>query len=162
MKLYLKELLTNGVVEYTNNGQSIQSTPLGQAMARNFIKFKSLKELLKSSFTQTTETSHLLKLVCQSPELLSQINFKSGDKILLQKVAASDKLMLPIPGKINWDAWKKPFLFIQLALQSELAEFEAKLTPSQRSDQQSCIDNAIRLIRCKTPFLLVLDLYHDL
>lgn len=68
---------------------------------------------------------------------------------MLQKVAASSVLNFPLAGKVDWDAWKKPFLLIQVALQSELAEFEAKLTPSQRSDQQTCINSASRLIKCK-------------
>lgn len=148
MKLYLKELSANGVIEYTNHKQ-IQSTPLGQAMARNFIKFKSLKELLKANFTEITEISDILKLISQNSEITNQISFKSGDKILLQKIASNSELIYPIPGKLNWDVWKKPFLLIQVALQSELAEFEAKLTPLQRSDQQSCIENAARLIKCK-------------
>lgn len=148
MRLYLKELQSNGVIEYSDSfsNRNISSTPIGNAMAHNFIKFKGLKDLIKNSYNQLTEIPDLLRLLSQNSELSAQI--RGGDKVLLHKIASSSKLIFPLTGKVDWEAWKKPFLFIQLALQSELAEFEAKLTPIQRSDQQSNIDQSCRLLKC--------------
>ena len=148
MNLYLEELVNCGVIEHNN--QRIISSQLGQAMAHNFIKFKTLKHFLKNNFTQISDIPDLLRLLSQSPDLLSQIPFRGTDKALLSKISACPRLIYPLSSKVDWETWKKPFLFAQIALQSELTEFESKLTPTQRSDQQSIMDHFCRLLKCKT------------
>lgn len=146
MNLYLDELLTCGVIE--RKEEEIISTSLGQAMARHFIKLKTLKHLLKSNFTGLSEIADLLRLLSKSPDILNQIPFHGTDKALLHKISTCPRLIYPLPGKMNWEIWKKPFFLVQIALQSELVEFESKLTPSQRSDQQLIIDYFCRLLKC--------------
>ena len=149
MKLYLNELKTAGVINLDSSDQ-INVTLLGKAISHHHIKFKSLKDLLRSSFTKTTEISDLLRLVSQNSGVLTQTDFRSGDKVLLHKIASDPRLNFTLgAGKIGWEAWKKPFIFIQIALQTELAEYEGKLTPTQRSDQQHYLDQACRLLKCK-------------
>lgn len=147
MDLYLKELACCGIIDYKS--QDISSTLLGQAMARNFIKLKSLKELQKIGLTKINEISDLLKVLSQNSEILSQIDFKSGDKVLLHKVTSDPRLIFPLNGKSNWESWRKPFVFIQIALQSELAEYDSKLTPIQRTDLETILDQSCRLLKCK-------------
>ena len=148
LKFYLDELRDNGIIKI-NSENEISCTPLGNLMAKHFIKLSGLKDLRKGNLLKITETSDLLKLLSKNSELLDQINFKSGDKVLLHKIANHPQLIFPIAGKVDWEAWRKPFLLIQITLQAELAEFEAKLTPSQRSDQQLCLDHSCRLLKCK-------------
>lgn len=117
-------------------------------MARNFIKFKSVKDLSKSTLKNVVEMSDLLRVICQCTEAVNEI--RSGDKTLLHKIASDPRLAFPIAGKSNyWESWKKRFLLIQISLQSELVEFEEKLTPIQRSDQQSILESSIRVVKCK-------------
>lgn len=146
MNLYLDELVTCGIIQRIE--EKIISTSLGQAMAHHFIKLKTLKHLLKSNFTGLSEIADLLRLLSQSPDLITQIPFRGNDKALLHKISTCPRLIYPLPGKVDWETWKKPFLLVQIALQSELVEFESKLTPSQRSDQQLCIDYFCRLLKC--------------
>lgn len=146
MKLYLKELVACRVIEH--NSEEIISTPLGQAMARHFIKLKTLKHLIKQNFTKLSEIADILRLLSQSPDLLSQIPFRGTDKSLLHKISTNPRLIYPLTSKVDWETWKKPYCFIQIALQSELAEFESKLSPSQRSDQETCIEHSCRLLKC--------------
>ena len=123
-------------------------TSLGNLMAKHFIKLKGFKDLQNEKFLKASETSNLLKLLSKNSEVLGQMNFKSGDKVLLNKIASHPQLIFPIDGKVDWEVWKKPFLLVQVALQMELSEFEAKLTPSQRSDQQSSLEHFCRLLKC--------------
>lgn len=115
-------------------------------MAKYFIKLKGLKDLQAGNFLKLTETSDLLKLLSRNSE--SQVTFKTGDKVLLSKISSHPQLIFPVGGKVDWEGWKKPFLLVQVALQMELAEFEAKLTPNQRSDRQSYLDHFCRLLKC--------------
>lgn len=146
---YLNELVNCGVIR-VNNENGISCTSLGNSMAKHFIKLKGLKDLQSGNFLKLTETSDLLKLLSKNSE--SQANFKSGDKVLLSKIARHPQLIIPVGGKVDWEGWKKPFLLVQVALQMELSEFDAKLTPSQRSDQQSYLDHFCRLLKCKKDF----------
>lgn len=146
MNLYLKELESCGVIDY--NGDEIIPTQLGQAMSRHLIQLKVLKHLINSNFTEIMEISDLLRLLSQSPDLLTQISFHGADKALLHKISTCPRLIYPLKGKVDWETWKKPFLFVQIALQSELVEFESKLSPSQRSDQQTSIEHFCRLLKC--------------
>ena len=154
MELYLNDLKITGTIDLEDE-EIIKSTPLGQSLARYFIKIKSLKDLLKNSYTDKTEIFDLLHLLTQNSELLSKIDFRVGDKVLMTKIASDPRLNFPLPGKEKgtgkgaWESWKKPFLLIQVALQSELTEFEGKLTPIQRSDQQFFLDQSCRLLKCK-------------
>ena len=141
----MNELKKLGIIDY--DGDVIRSTQLGQAMARNYIKFKRIKEILNNPLSNNAEISNLLRLISQSPE--SVLEIRGGDKALLSKIASNPRLTFPIPGKSNyWEPWKKSFLLMQIALQCELAEFEGKLTPIQRSDQHSIIENSIRVLKC--------------
>jgi ATP-dependent DNA helicase HFM1/MER3 len=144
--LYLNELAQSGIIEYDRS--DIRITKLGHAMARNFIKFKSVKDLSKSTLKNVVEISDLLRVICQCTEAVNEI--RSGDKTLLHKIASDPRLAFPIAGKSNyWESWKKHFLLIQISLQSELVEFEEKLTPIQRSDQHSILESSIRVVKCK-------------
>lgn len=147
MNLFLDELVSCGVIE--RRGEEIISTAIGQAMAHHFIKLKTLKHLIKSNFTNINEIADILHLMSQSPDLLSQIPFRGTDKALLHKISSCPRLIYPLSSKVDWETWKKPFLLVQIALQSELVEFESKLTPPQRSDQQICIVYFCRLLKCK-------------
>jgi hypothetical protein len=151
MNLYLDELVSCGVIE--RRGEEIVSTVIGQAMAHNFITLKTLKHLIKSDFTGLSEIVDLLRLLSQSPDLLTQIPFHGTDKALLHKISSCPRLIYPLKGKVDWETWKKPFLLAQIALQSELVQFESKLTPSQRSDQQIIIDNFCRILKCTLSIL---------
>lgn len=147
--MFLNELKAHKVIDF--DGSEISPTPIGKALANNFIRFKSFKELSKHSPLNCYEISALLRIVCENPEICNQSDLKGGDKVVLQKVASNPHLLFPLPdGKIGWDAWKRPFILIQVALQSELAEFETKLTPNQRADQERFIEASIRLMKCKT------------
>jgi hypothetical protein len=147
MNLYLDELMSCGVIE-RRQGEEIVSTAVGQVMAHNFITLKTLKHLIKSNFTGLSEIVDLLRLLSQSPDLLAQIPFHGTDKTLLHKISTCPRLIYPLKGKVDWETWKKPFLLVQVALQSELVQFQSKLTPSQRSDQQIIFDHFCRLLKC--------------
>lgn len=157
MELYLNNLKSNGTINIDGQ-ENITSTPLGQSMARYFIKIRGLKDLIKNSYTTQTEIFDLLLILVKNSELLCKIDFRNGDKVLLTKISADPRLTFPLPGKGKskgaWESWKKPFLLIQIALQSELAEFEGKLNPIQRSDQQFCFDQSCRLLKCKLKIYL--------
>ena len=149
MDLYLRDLAQCGVIEYNNH--EVTPTLIGQAMARNYIKLKSLKDLQNSDCfsPKMIEIANLLRIISQNSEIHSQIDFKSGDKVLLHKLSNDPRLIFPLSGKSNWESWKKPFAFIQIALQSELVEYDSKLTPLQRSDLQTILDQSCRLLKCK-------------
>lgn len=147
MDLYLKELAQCGVIDY--DAEEITTTRLGQEMARNFIKLKSLKELQKINLNCINEISGLLRVLSQNFEVLSQVDLKSGDKVLIHKVINDPSLIYPLTGKSNWESWRKSFIFIQIALQSELVDYNSKLTPIQREDLETILDQSCRLLKCK-------------
>ena len=148
---YLKELETNNIIKFDDSKTTLSCTLLGNSMAKRFIKLKSLKKLNSLNFLKITETSDLLKILSKTLTV-DQMAFKSGDKVLLHKISTHPQLIFPIAGKVDWETWKKPFLLVQVALQLELSEIEAKLTPAQRSDQQGCIEHFCRHLKCNLEY----------
>ena len=144
---YLKELETNNIIKFDDSKTTFSCTLLGNSIAKHFIKLKSLKELSSLNFLKITETSDLLKILSKAVTV-DQMAFKSGDKVLLHKISAHSQLIFPVGGKVDWETWKKSFLLVQVALQLELSDIEAKLTQAQRSDQQVCIEHFIRHLKC--------------
>ena len=148
---YLKELENNNIIKFDDSKTTFSCTLLGNSMAKHFIKLKTLKELSSLNFLKLTETSDLLKLLSKTLTV-DQMIFKSGDKVLLHKISTHPQLIFPVGGKVDWETWKKPFLLVQVALKLELSEFEAKLTPAQRSDQQGCIEHFCRHLKCNLEY----------
>lgn len=146
---YLHELEKCQNIKIDSDTSEITCLQISQIMAKYCIKLKGLKDFRQGNFLKITEISDLLKLLSKNSEIIDQSNFKVGDKVLLHKISSYPQLLFPIGGKLDWETWKKPFLLVQVALQIELSEFEAKLTPSQRSDQQLCLDHFSRLLKCK-------------
>lgn len=150
--MFLEELKKHEVISF-DESQGYKPTALGKSLTRNYIKVESLKHLHQSSLSIDLECSNLLKIICNNPEIIARAELRPGDKMLIHRVATDQNLLFPLPkskSKNNnlIEKWMKPFFFIQIALQTELAEFEGKLTPIQRSDQMSFLEQSKKLLKC--------------
>lgn len=138
----ITRLEESGLVEKKSK---LQCTELGDAMARYYLRFETMKGLL--GLPRGSTTSEILSCVAQAGEF-SEIRFRAGDRPTYKTLNQSNAIKFPI--KVNLDA---PAHKISLVIQSVLGEVEFPAEDSkQRSDYSSAksliFQNVQRLIRC--------------
>ncbi|KAJ5597409.1 hypothetical protein N7537_007493 [Penicillium hordei] len=137
-------LLRNcGLVE----GESLCSTQFGEAMARYYIQFETMKVLL--SLKPKATLSEILNVIAQGDEF-REIRLKAGEKSLYREINRDPGIRFPIKVDLALPAHK-----ISLLLQSELGAIEypdndqlQKHKFSFQQDKSLVFAHVNRLIRC--------------
>ncbi|CAI7629740.1 unnamed protein product [Penicillium discolor] len=126
---------------------SLSSTQFGEAMARYYIQFETMKVLL--SLKPKATLSEILNLIAQGEEF-REIRFKAGEKSLYREINRDPGIRFPIKVDLALPAHK-----ISLLLQSELGAIEypdndqlQKHKFSFQQDKSLVFAHVNRLIRC--------------
>ncbi|KAJ9236294.1 hypothetical protein DTO166G5_4056 [Paecilomyces variotii] len=130
----------------TSEGK-LKATQFGDAMARYYVKFDTMKVLL--SLPPKAKLSEILSAIVQAEEF-KEIRLKSGEKSLYKEINRANGIKFPIKVDIALPAHK-----ISLLIQSELGavEFPAaeqfqKHKLSFQQDKNFVFSHVNRLIRC--------------
>ncbi|KAJ5190289.1 uncharacterized protein N7498_009274 [Penicillium cinerascens] len=139
----IKLLRECGLVE----SESLRSTQFGDAMARYYIRFETMKILL--SLKQQATISQILDAIVQAEEF-REIRLKAGEKSLYREINRDSGIRYPIKVDIALPAHK-----ISLLLQSELGAIDfpgndqfQKHKFSFQQDKTMVFNHVNRLIRC--------------
>ncbi|KAJ6017336.1 hypothetical protein N7451_000715 [Penicillium sp. IBT 35674x] len=127
--------------------ESLRSTQYGDAMARYYIRFETMKVLL--SLQEKATVSQILDVIVQAEEF-REIRFKAGEKSLYKEINRDHEIRYPIKVDLALSAHK-----ISLLLQSELGAIEfpsgdqfQKLKFSLQQDKSLVFAHVNRLVRC--------------
>ncbi|ODH47967.1 hypothetical protein GX48_05899 [Paracoccidioides brasiliensis] len=127
--------------------EPLKSTAFGDAMARYYIKFETMKLCL--SLPPKAKMSEILSVVAQAEEF-REIRLKSGEKSLYKELNKGNGIKFPIKIDIALPAHK-----ISLLIQSELGSVDIptgdqyqKHKMSFQQDKGFVFSHANRLIRC--------------
>lgn len=123
----------------------LQCTEFGDAMARYYLRFDTMKGLL--GLQRASKTSEILSCIAQASEF-SEIRFRAGEKATYKTLNQNNAIKFPI--QVNLDA---PAHKVSLVIQAQLGEIDF---PSQDSKQLAeftsakslIFQNVQRLIRC--------------
>ncbi|KAK2865060.1 hypothetical protein FQN49_003950 [Arthroderma sp. PD_2] len=125
----------------------LKSTELGDAMARYYVKFETMK--LFMSLPPKAKMSEILSIVAQADEF-RDIRLKPGEKSLYKEINKGSGVKFPIKTDINLSAHK-----ITLLIQSELGAVEMpsneqyqKHRLSFQQDKRMVFVHINRIIRC--------------
>ncbi|KAJ5203403.1 hypothetical protein N7449_005482 [Penicillium cf. viridicatum] len=128
-------------------GESLCSTQFGEAMARYYIQFETMKVLL--SLKPKATLSEILNVIAQGEEF-REIRLKAGEKSLYREINRDPGIRFPIKVDLALPAHK-----ISLLLQSELGAIEypdndqlQKHKFSFQQDKSLVFAHVNRLIRC--------------
>ncbi|OJJ98050.1 hypothetical protein ASPACDRAFT_31738 [Aspergillus aculeatus ATCC 16872] len=123
------------------------STSFGEAMARYYVRFETMKHLL--TLQPQSTVSQILSVVAQADEFLD-IRLKAGEKSLYKEINRSNGIRFPIKVDIALSAHK-----ISLLIQSELGAVDfpdgeqfQKLRFVFQQDKNFVFSHINRLIRC--------------
>ena len=125
----------------------LKATELGISLMHQNIALPTVKYLAKS-LEQAMDIGSLLRILCQSPEF-REIRYSPGDKACLHKIASHTKLRF-IADRNLIAPWLKVFYLIQVSLQADLDDCEAKLPPAIRESMEQIHGILIRLVKCKS------------
>ncbi|KAF3896201.1 ATP-dependent DNA helicase [Trichophyton interdigitale] len=124
-----------------------KSTELGDAMARYYVKFETMKLFL--SLPPKAKMSEILSVIAQADEF-RDIRLKPGEKSLYKEINKANGIKFPIKTDINLSAHK-----ITLLIQSELGAVELpsgeqfqKHRLSFQQDKSLVFSHINRIIRC--------------
>ncbi|KAJ5088803.1 hypothetical protein N7456_012419 [Penicillium angulare] len=125
----------------------LRSTPFGDAMARYYVRFETMKILLALEGSATI--SQILDVIVQAEEF-REIRFKAGEKSLYKEINRDQGIRYPIKIDIGLPSHK-----ISLLLQSELGavecpagdQFNKHRFPFQQ-DKSMVFTHVNRVIRC--------------
>ncbi|CAG7953136.1 unnamed protein product [Penicillium nalgiovense] len=127
--------------------ESLCSTQFGDAMARYYIRFETMKVLL--SLKPQASLSEILNLIAQAEEF-REIRLKAGEKLLYREINRNPGIRFPIKVDLALQAHK-----ISLLLQSELGAIEypdneqlQKHKFTFQQDKSLVFAHVNRLIRC--------------
>ncbi|KAJ5374631.1 Nucleotide-sugar transporter [Penicillium concentricum] len=127
--------------------ESLRSTQFGDAMARYYIQFETMKALL--SLKPKASVSETLNVIAQAEEF-REIRLKAGEKSLYREINRDSGIRFPIKVDLALPAHK-----ISLLLQSELGAIEypdneplQKLKFTFQQDKSLVFAHVSRLIRC--------------
>ncbi|KAK2737647.1 Sec63 [Myotisia sp. PD_48] len=125
----------------------LRSTDLGDAMARYYIKFDTMKIFL--SLPARGKISEILSVVAQADEY-REVRLKSGEKSLYKEINKGNGIRFPIKSEISLPAHK-----ISLLIQAELGAVELpsdeqyqKHKLSLQQDKSLVFSHVNRIIRC--------------
>ncbi|RAH47164.1 putative DEAD/DEAH box DNA helicase (Mer3) [Aspergillus brunneoviolaceus CBS 621.78] len=125
----------------------LQSTSVGEAMARYYVRFETMKHLL--TLKPQSTVSQILSVVAQADEFLD-IRLKAGEKSLYKEINRSNGIRFPIKVDIALSAHK-----ISLLIQSELGAVDfpdgeqfQKFRFVFQQDKSFVFSHINRLIRC--------------
>jgi ATP-dependent DNA helicase HFM1/MER3 len=145
------ELICNKVIsllqehDLVHNTNRLQCTEFGDAMARYYLRFETMKTLL--TLPQQATTSEILSALAQATEF-GDIRFRAGEKATYKTLNQDSSIKFPIP--VNLDA---PAHKISLIIQAVLGAIDL---PSEEQKQRMdfstargvIFSNVQRLIRC--------------
>ncbi|KAJ5934986.1 hypothetical protein N7466_004533 [Penicillium verhagenii] len=133
--------------------ESLRSTPYGNAMARYYIRFETMKVLL--SLKEKASLQQILGVIVQAEEF-REIRFKAGEKSLYKEINRDQGIRFPITVDIALTAHK-----ITLLLQSELGALDfpcgdqfQKFKFSLQQDKSLVFAHVNRLVRCVVDCLI--------
>ncbi|QSS63303.1 hypothetical protein I7I51_00360 [Histoplasma capsulatum] len=136
--------------------EPLRSTEFGDAMARYYIKFETMRLFL--SLPPKVKMSEILSVIAQADEF-SEIRLKAGEKSLYKELNKGNGIKFPIKIDIALPAHK-----VSLLIQSELGGVEIptgdqyqKHKLSFQQDKGLVFSHASRLIRCITDCQLSLQ-----
>ncbi|QSS51070.1 helicase family member [Histoplasma capsulatum var. duboisii H88] len=136
--------------------EPLRSTEFGDAMARYYIKFETMRLFL--SLPPKAKMSEILSVIAQADEF-SEIRLKAGEKSLYKELNKGNSIKFPIKIDIALPAHK-----VSLLIQSELGGVEIptgdqyqKHKLSFQQDKGLVFSHANRLIRCITDCQLSLQ-----
>ncbi|KAM5445347.1 ATP-dependent DNA helicase MER3 [Microsporum audouinii] len=125
----------------------LKSTELGDAMARYYVKFDTMRLFL--SLPRKAKMSEILSVIAQADEF-RDIRLKPGEKSLYKEINKGNGIKFPMKTDINLSAHK-----ITLLIQSELGAVEfpsneqyQKHRLSFQQDKSMVFSHTNRIIRC--------------
>ncbi|KAJ5570592.1 uncharacterized protein N7459_010022 [Penicillium hispanicum] len=127
--------------------EKLQSTPFGEAMARYYVRFETMKILL--SLSPQATISNIMDMLVQAEEF-REIRLKAGEKSLYREINRDPGIRYPIKVDIALPSHK-----VSLLLQSELGGIDfpggdqlQKHKFSLQQDKSLVFAHVNRLIRC--------------
>lgn len=134
-------------VELVSPNSNLKSTPFGEAMARYYVKFDTMKGIM--GLPRTARCSDLLSVLASAEEF-HEVRFRSGEKPLYKAFNTSVGMKFPIKVDIALAAHKR-----SLIIQAELGGVEfpsneqfLKHKLQYAQDRGIIFANIHRLIRC--------------
>ena len=145
------ELICNKVIsllqehDLVQKATKLQCTEFGDAMARYYLQFETMKTLL--SLPPRAKTSEILSAIAQATEF-GDVRFRGGEKATYKTLNQDSSIKFPIP--VNLDApAHKVSLIIQAVLGAiELPSEDTKQRMDFSTAKTLIFANAQRLIRC--------------
>ncbi|KAJ5292397.1 sedoheptulose-1-7-bisphosphatase [Penicillium atrosanguineum] len=134
--------------------EHLRSTPFGDAMARYYIRFETMKTIL--SLKHQATISQILEAIVQAEEF-REIRLKAGEKSLYREINRDPGIRFPVKVDIALHTHK-----ISLLLQSELGAIDfptddqfQKHKFSFHQDKSLVFNHVNRLIRCVIDCMIV-------
>lgn len=123
----------------------LQSTEFGDAMARSYLQFDTMKTLL--ALPQQAKVSEILSTIAQAAEF-HDIRFRAGEKSVYKDLNKNPSIRFPIPVNVDSTAHK-----VSLVIQSTLGAIDLPTEESKHqlenlSSKNTIFQHANRLIRC--------------
>ena len=140
--------------DLVRNSPGLQSTEFGDAMARYYLQFDTMRVFL--SLPPNAKVSEILSAISQAAEF-KDIRFRAGEKSTYKDLNKNGSIKFPIP--VNLDA---PAHKVSLVIQSTLGAIELptedhKPRVEYSSAKATIFQHAHRLIRCIVDCQLYLD-----
>lgn len=146
----LENICRNGLAsleehDLVRGNTKLQSTEFGDAMARYYIKFDTMKNLL--ALPQQAKLSEILSVIAQAAEF-KDIRFRAGEKSVYRDLNKNGSIKFQIPVNVDAPAHK-----VSLIIQSTLGAIEL---PTEENKHQieylaaksTIFQHAHRLTRC--------------
>lgn len=145
------ELICNKVIpllqehDLVQKTSRLQCTEFGDAMARYYLQFETMKTLLALPYQ--AKTSEILSVIAQATEF-GDVRFRGGEKTTYKALNQNNSIKFPIPVNLDSPAHK-----VSLIIQAVLGAIELPTEDyKQRVDFSTAktliFSNAQRLIRC--------------
>ena len=132
----------------------LRSTEFGDAMARYYVKFDTMKELL--ALAPKAKISEILSVVCQAAEF-KDVRFRAGEKSVYKNLNKNGAIKFPLPVDPSLSAHK-----VSLIIQAVLGAVDLQTEDSKQqweftSAKAVIFQHVHRLIRCIIDCQLYLD-----
>lgn len=123
----------------------LQCTEFGDLMARYYLKFDTMKDLL--ALPEHAKLSEILSTVAQAAEF-KDIRFRAGEKPVYKELNKNPSMRFPIPVNIDSTAHKVSLIIQSILGAIELPSEEGKHQFEYAANKAIIFQHAHRLVRC--------------
>ena len=134
-----------GEYDLVTSSPKLRCTEFGDAMARYYLHFDTMKELL--ALAPKAKISEILSTISQAAEF-KDVRFRAGEKNIYKNLNKNGSIKFPIPGDINGPAHKVSLIIQSVLGDVDLPTEDGKQLWEFRSAKAAIFQHVHRLVRC--------------